>query len=469
MTSNGQLNGTQPSQVSTTIAGRATHRPRVVIVGAGFGGLNVARSLGNTELDVLILDRNNYHGFWPLLYQVATAGLEPEAIASAVRGVIRNYSNVDFLMTEVTGVDFKQRQIHTNAGPVGYDYLVLAAGSANNYFGNDNLSKNTFGLKDIDDAELLRNQVLHSFERAMCEKDAERRRSLMTFVIIGGGPTGVELSGAFEELIGHVLRKDYPALDLNEARVVLVEASENILSTFPVNLQQSGFNQLKKMGVELMLKTSVASVENGVVTFKDGNSLNADTVVWAAGVRAAPIADQLGVEQARGARVKITPTLNLASQPEVFVIGDMAYLEGYKPGVAYPMVAPVAIQMAAQTAANIKAHLVGKPMRAFRYFDKGQMATIGRSSAVLESFGIRMSGFLAWLGWLFVHILYLIGFRNRAIVLLNWAYNYFTWDRGVRLITGNQDMNRQYERDIETGNPLEAVALSTNEANASYR
>ncbi|KAB8144674.1 NAD(P)/FAD-dependent oxidoreductase [Chloroflexia bacterium SDU3-3] len=435
-------------------------RPRVVVVGAGFGGLNVAKALGGQPVDVLILDRNNYHGFWPLLYQVATAGLEPESIASAVRGIIRRHSNIDFLMTEVSGVDFAQKRVITEAGRVPYDYLVLAAGSANNYFGNDELAKYTFGLKDIDEAELLRNQVLGSFERAMCERDPERRRAMMTFVVIGGGPTGVELVGAFEELIRHVLKKDYPALDVREAKVVLLEAADKLLAPFPASLQRKALKRLTRMGVEVRLQAAVAEARQGEVALKDGTVIRSDTVVWAAGVRAAKVADALGVEQARGARVKITPTLTLPDKPEVFVIGDMAYLEGYKPGVAYPMVAPVAVQMGKLAAENILRSEQGEPQHAFHYFDKGQMATIGRSSAVFDSFGIRMSGFVAWVGWLFVHLLYLIGFRNRLIVMTNWAYNYFTYDRGVRLISGLKRQPAEAARPAVDAFAVDAVAVA---------
>ena len=462
---NGQQDGHTPASLQgSPLAVRASERPRVVIVGAGFGGLNVAKDLGNKDFDVLILDRNNYHGFWPLLYQVATAGLEPEAIASGVRGIIRKFPNVEFLMTEVTGVEFANNVVLTEAGRIPYHYLVLAAGSANNYFGNDELSKHTFGLKDIDDAELLRNQLLRSFEFAMSERDLAKRKALMTFVVIGGGPTGVELAGAFEELISSVLVKDYPALDVNDSRVILIEASEHILAMFPVGLQKVALKRLNRLGVDVRLKSAVAEAGDGYVKLKDGTQIDAETVVWAAGVRAAPIADQLGVEQGRGARVKITPTLNLPTQPNVFVIGDMAYLEGYKPNTAYPMVAPVAIQMGKIAAANIQNKQAGLPLRRFSYFDKGQMATIGRSSAVFDSFGIRMGGFIAWLGWLFVHLLYLVGFRNRLIVMTNWAYNYFTYDRGVRLITGNMNVDRQFERDLKTGNPLQEVSISANDA-----
>lgn len=421
---------------------RPAGRPRVVVVGAGFGGMSVARTLSRANVDVLVLDRNNYHGFWPLLYQVATAGLEPESIAYPARAVLRRYANADFLMAEVKSIDFERKQVLTDGAPIGYDYLVLAAGSANNYFGNDQLAEHTFGMKDIDEAELLRNQVLLAFERSVREPDPEKRRALLTFVIVGGGPTGVELAGAFAELIRHVLRKDYPMLDISQARVLLVEAGERVLASFPPALQRRALKRLQSMGVEVRFSSAVASADEAGVTFKNGQRLATNTVVWAAGVRGARLADALNLTLARGARVKIEPTLNIAGRPEVFVIGDMAYLEGYKGSQAYPMVAPVAIQQGEQAAKNILADLEHRPARPFHYFDKGQMATIGRRSAVFDAFGVRMSGVLAWFGWLFIHLIELIGFRNRLIVLSNWIYNYFTYDRGVRLITGEQDRKR---------------------------
>ncbi len=414
-----------------------THeRKRVVVVGAGFGGLSVARALANTEVDVVVIDRSNYHGFWPLLYQVATAGLEPESIAYPVRAILRKYPNLDFDLNEVRGVNFEGKQVLTDGMPVSYDYLVLAAGSTNNYFGSHSLSDNTLGLKDLEEAVKLRNKVLLAFEMATHEPDLVKRQALLTFVIIGGGPTGVELSGAFSELFRFVLTKDYPMLDVKQAHIVLIEASPTLVATFPKNLQQSTLKQLEKMGVEVRVHTAVDTVEGTTVTLKDGSQIEAATVVWAAGVRAAQLSDDLHLPLARSARVPITPTLNLSDRPEVFVIGDMAYLEGYKENTAYPMVAQVAIQQGKQAAHNILAQLEQKPLLPFHYKDKGTMATIGRKSAILDAYGIKLTGFLAWLGWLFVHIFYLIGFRNRAIVLLTWAYNYFTYDRGTRLISG---------------------------------
>src|SRR5436190_10047309 len=346
---------------------RQTRRPMVVIVGAGFGGLNAARTLAKREVDVLVLDKNNYHGFWPLLYQVATAGREAESIAYPVRGIFRKYANVGFRMAATTGVDFDRKLLLTDAQPVPYDYLILAAGSANNYFGNKALAQETLGLKDIDEAEQVRNRVLWAFERAASEPDPVRRQKLLTFVMVGGGPTGVELSGALSDLINIVLRRDYPYLDVSETRVILVEASGHLLAAFPESLQKSAARKLKSMNVDVRLNMPVTSVEDGKVILKDGTEIEASIVVWAAGVRSAEIADALGVELARNARVKVQPTLNLAAHPEVFVIGDMAYLEGYKGGEAYPMVAQVAIQQGKRAAKNILEQVRGRPMRPFHY------------------------------------------------------------------------------------------------------
>jgi len=415
---------------------RSHARPRVVIVGSGFGGLNAAKVLEGKNLDVVLLDKNNYHGFWPLLYQVATAGLESEAIAYPVRAIFRKGRNVNFRMTTVRGVDLESRLVFTDGAPEPYDFLIMAAGSANNYFGNDALAAETLGLKDITEAEVLRNRILYSFEQAATERDPDRRQALLTFVVIGGGPTGVEMAGALSELIRFVLRKDYAMLDVLQARVILIEAAGSVLANFPENLRRKAQRRLEGMGVELRLNAPVDDVEKGLVRLKGGAQIASNTVIWAAGVRASRLAETLGAEQAKQARVKVEPTLHLAGHPEVFVVGDMAYLEGYKGKEAYPMVAQVAIQQGKRAARNILARVTGSPMRPFRYFDMGTMATIGRRAAVLDAFGVHLSGRLAWFGWLLIHIFYLIGFRNRLIVITNWAFNYFTYERGVRLITG---------------------------------
>ena len=416
-------------------AQRTGGRPRVVVIGAGFGGLNAARALGNQPVEVLVLDRNNYHGFWPLLYQVATAGLEPESIAYPVRAIFRKYPNVDFRLLEVGEIDLDRKVVRGDGREIGYDYLIVAAGSANNYFGNQALAEQTFGLKDIHEAERLRNQVLCCFERAVQEPDPERRRALLSFAIVGGGPTGVELAGALAELFSFVLRRDYPSLDLTEARIVLIEAADRLLAPFPPGLRRAAARQLQRRGVQLRFNSAVESVQAGLVHFKDGSQLAAETVVWTAGVRGPELAERLDQPLARGGRVKVEPTLNLPGRPDVFVIGDMAYLEGYQNSAAYPMVAPVAIQQGEQASRNILALASGATPRPFRYRDRGNLATIGRRAAVMDAYGIRLSGRLAWIGWLLVHLIMLIGFRNRLVVLANWAVNYFTYERGVRLIT----------------------------------
>ena len=412
--------------------------PRVIVIGAGFGGLNVANTLADREVDVRILDRDNYHGFWPLLYQVATAGLEPESIAYPVRGIIRKHKNVSFQIGEVERIDFEQKRVYTDDWSLDYDYLVISAGSTNNFFGNTSLEKHTHGLKSLGEAVQLRNQALTAFEMAARETDPAMREAYMTFVIIGGGTTGVELAGAFSELIRHVLRKDYPMLDVSQARIVLVESHNSLIPSFAPGLQKRAARQLERMGVELRLSSIVSEVDDNEVTLKDGSKIASHTVIWAAGVRSAKLADQLGQKLQRGGRVPVQPTLNLADHPEVFIVGDMAYTEDKK-GQPYPQVAQVAIQQGKRAALNILAQLHRDNMKPFSYFDKGSMATIGRRSAVLDIHGFQMSGFLAWVIWLVVHLSFLIGFRNRLVVLTNWAYYYFTYDRGQRIITNYTD------------------------------
>ena len=411
-----------------------TGRPRVVIVGAGFGGLTAAQALDGKDVDVLVLDRNNYHGFWPLLYQVATAGLEPQSVGYPVRSILRRNPHADFAVVEVTGVDYANKQVVAADARFDYDYLIIAAGSANNYFGNDSLATETIGLKDLPDAVALRDMILNNFEAAVRESDPAIRRKLMTLVIIGGGPTGVELAGAFSELITHVLNKDYPMLDVAEARVQLIEGSPHVLAAFPESLQKNAKKRLEKKGVHIMTSSMVTKVEDGHVVLKDGTTYDAGTVVWAAGVAGSALGKTLGVELKRGSHVPITPTLNLADHPDVFVIGDMSYLPTFHGEKPYPGVAQVAMQQGKQAAKNIVAAIKGKPMQEFHYTDKGNLATIGRSDAVMDAFGLRLTGFVAWVGWLLIHIVYLIGFRNRIVVLANWAYNYLTYDRGARIV-----------------------------------
>jgi NADH dehydrogenase len=403
------------------------------VVGAGFGGLWAARALARAPVDVTVLDRHNYHLFQPLLYQVATAGLEPESIARPVRTILRKQRNVDFRLTEVTGVHLARRELATDGGPIGYDYLILAMGGETNYFGLDGLRRHAFGLKDIDEAELIKNHVLACFEHAMTEPDPDRRRALLTFVVVGGGPTGVEMAGALSELIRLVLVKDYPRLNVKDVRVLLLEASDRLLAAMPAPLAEAAAKKLWDKKVEVRYGASVADYDGQAVRLKGGEVVPARTLIWAAGVRAASLAAELGLPTAAQGRVRVEPTLQVAGHPEVYVIGDAAYVEDA--GKPLPMVAPVAMQMAQVAATNIRRGLAGQPPVAFRFRDPGTLATIGRNAAVAYIHGFSFRGFPAWVVWLVVHLIQLIGFRNKLVVLINWAWDYLFYERGARLIT----------------------------------
>jgi NADH dehydrogenase len=407
--------------------------PHIVIIGAGFGGLRAAQKLAGKPVKVTLIDRRNYHLFQPLLYQVATAGISPNEIAYPVRAIFQKQKNFEFLLADVIGVDFTAQTVQTSRGPVAYDALIIAAGAAVNFFGNQSLAENAFVLKDLGDAITLRNHVLRQFEQAAREDDPDPCQALLTFVIVGGGPTGVESAGAFAELIRLVLRRDYPWLDLADVKVILLEAAGTILPGFPANLQQTAVQSLTAKHVDVRLNAKVAGYDRQTVTLEGGEMIPASTLLWSAGVQAAALIDQLGVEQARLGRVKVTPELNIPGQPDVYVVGDAAYLE--KDGTPLPMMVPVAVQQAELAAANILAKLQNRPAKAFTYRDPGSLATIGRNSAVARLGTWTFRGFLAWLMWLFVHLINLIGFRNRLIVLINWAWDYFFYDRAVRLIT----------------------------------
>ena len=405
----------------------------VVVVGAGFGGLRVARALRRAPVQVILLDRNNYHLFQPLLYQVATAGLEPEQIAKPVRSILRGQKNFDFRMVEVSAVDLVQRRLETNAGPIAYDVLVLAPGGETNFFGLETVAKHGLGLKDIPDAVAIRNHVLTCFEQAMLEANPEQRRARLTFIVVGGGPTGVEMAGALSELIRLVLVKDYPRLNIKDVRILLLEATDRLLATMPERLREAAGKTLWRKYVEVRFGATVADYDGIRIRLKSGEIIPAHTVIWAAGARAAGLNDRLGLASARQGRIAVEPTLQVAGHPEVYVIGDAAYRETN--GVPLPMVAPVAIQMAETVAGNIVRTLRGAPLREFRYRDQGTLATIGRNAAVAHVFGLQLSGFPAWVMWLVVHIIQLIGFRNKLFVLLNWAWDYFFYERAARLIT----------------------------------
>jgi NADH:quinone reductase (non-electrogenic) len=407
-------------------------RPRVVIAGAGFGGLTCARGLGRAPVDVLLIDRRNYHLFTPLLYQVASALLDPGEIARPVRELIRPLDNVDFRQANITGADLEKRLVLTDRGTVPYDYLVLATGSTSEYFGNESLARHAFGLKDLDEGLALRNRVLSQFEASRWITDPEQRRVMLTFAVVGGGPTGVELAGALSELIRLVLRKDYRDLRLSEVRVLLLEAGDSVLAAFTAPLREAARKSLERKGVEVMLGAKVEEVTPSSIRLAGGKEVTAGTVVWTAGVRASDIGGAVGAKLGRQARIEVDPTLQVRGHPVVFVIGDLA--GPVNGGAPLPMLIPVAMQQGRHVARTIAELVNNGGAHEFRYKDPGIMATIGRNSAVAQLGRVHLSGFLGWLMWLGVHLVNVISFRSRILVLVNWAWEYFFYDRPVRLI-----------------------------------
>lgn len=417
------------------VEARTTHggRPCVVIVGAGFGGLRVARGLRGSELDVIILDQHNYHTFVPLLYQVATAGLEPEEIAQPIRRILRGALNIKFRLALVTAIDIEHQCVVTDTGDIPYDCLVLAAGSVTNFFGLESLARTGSGLRDLDDAEVLRDRILAAFESASTEVDPGRREQLMTIVVVGGGPTGVEVSGALAELRRHVLPRDYPELRVSLARIVLLEAGTTLLAGMDKGMGTNALTKLQELGVDVRLQAAVADADEHGVTLSTGDRIDAGAVVWVAGLRASPLTESVPGSKASGGRLIVDETLRVPGHPEIYSIGDMAHV-GPAEARSLPMLAPVAIQQGDLVAENILCLVRGERPKRFRYRDRGSMVTIGRSAAVASIYGLRLNGLLAWLIWLTVHLVWLIGFRNRILVLVNWAWNYLTYDRAVRLI-----------------------------------
>jgi NADH dehydrogenase len=412
-------------------------RPRVVIAGAGFGGLTCARGLKHAPVEVLLIDRRNYHLFTPLLYQVASALLDPGEVARPVRELIRPLKNADFRQADVTGADLEKRLLLTDRGAVPYDYLVLATGSRSEYFGNQSLARHAFGLKDLDEGLALRNRVLSQFEASRWIADPDQRRIMLTFAVVGGGPTGVELAGSLSELIRLVLRKDYRDLQLREVRVLLLEAGDSVLAAFTARLREAARQSLEKKGVEVMLGAKVEEVTSTSIRLADGGEVPAGTIVWTAGVRASDIGGAIGAKLGRQARIEVDTTLQVRGRPAVFVIGDLAGPVGG--GAPPPMLIPVAMQQGRHVARTI-ADLVGNGgAGAFRYKDPGIMATIGRNSAVAQLGRVELSGFLGWLMWLGVHLVNVISFRSRILVLVNWAWDYFFYDRPIRLIVRARD------------------------------
>jgi NADH dehydrogenase len=415
--------------------------PRVVIVGAGFGGIEAARALERASVEVVVVDRNNFRTFQPLLYQVATAGLNAADVAHAVRGLFHRQRNVDFLMAEVVGVDWDERALLLDGQPpLRFDHLVLAAGAEVSFFGVRGAAEHALPLYTLHDAVRLRNHVLEQFEAAAAEPAAVAPGAL-TFVVVGGGPTGVETAGALAELFAQVFRKDYRRLDLSRARVVLLELQDRLLPPFAASSGRHAVEALARMHVEVRTGEQVASVSATEVALASGEVIPAQTLVWAAGVRANPIADVLGLEQGPGGRIAVAPDLSVPGHRGVWVVGDLAHTVDR--GKVLPQLAPVAMQGGRHVARQIRRVLEGSSTRPFRYRNKGTMATIGRRAAVAELPGrIRLTGTLGWLSWLGLHLLYLVGKRNRASVVLNWAWMYLTWDRGPRLLLRSDDADR---------------------------
>ena len=408
--------------------------PRVVIVGAGFGGLSAAKGLAGAACEITLIDRHNYHLFQPLLYQVATAGLSPADIAAPIRGIVGAQPNITVALAAVSGVDTVRSEVIAEGRRISFDFLVLATGAQHAYFGRDDWAFYAPGLKTIDDATYLRRRILLAFERAEAEPDPIERRRLLTFAIIGGGPTGVEMAGAIAELANRAIASDFHNIDPRSTRVILVEAGQRLLKTFDPSLSVLALQSLQQLGVEVRLGAVVTGCSCAAVFLGD-ERIETRTIMWAAGVKASPAGAWLGVDTDRVGRVRVGADLSVPGHPNIFVIGDTALATGVD-GEPLPGVAPVAKQQGKYVADVLRARMKARPTEPFRYRNNGSMATIGRKSAVAELGGIKLSGFSAWLLWCLVHVYFLIGFRNRFSVALNWSWNYITFQRGSRLITG---------------------------------
>jgi NADH dehydrogenase len=409
--------------------------PHVLILGGGFAGLYAAKDLRNAPVRVTVVDRRNHHLFQPMLYQVATAGLNPSDIASPIRSILRASQNTEVLLAEVRDIDVDARTVRfTDGATCGYDYLVVATGARHSYFGHDEWEPLAPGLKSLEDALEIRRRVLLAFERAERETDPVRRHAYLTFVIVGGGPTGVEMAGAVAEIRRYALRRDFRHIDPGEATVMLLEGGPRLLPSYPENLSAQAKQKLRRLGVEVRTETLVTDIRPGSVNAA-GWVIPTQTVIWAAGNTASPILRSLGAPLDRMGRAIVEPDCTIPGHPEVFVLGDAAAFN-HQEGGTLPGICPVAIQMGEYTAAVIEGDLAGRPRRAFSYWDKGQLAVIGRGQAVADIWKLHFGGFLAWMVWIFVHVFFLIGFRNRVLVLLQWAWSYVTYSRGARLITG---------------------------------
>lgn len=423
-------------------------RARVVVLGGGFGGLSFCNHFSHPRARVTVVDRTNHHLFQPLLYQVAMAGLSAPDIAQPIRSILAHHPNLEVIMDEVETIDLAAKRVICRYNPLDYDYLVLALGSSTSYFGHNDWETFAPGLKTLQDALLIRRDVLLAFEQAENTRDVERQRVLMTVVVVGGGPTGVELAGACAELAHRVLRRDFEHIDPTRARIILIEAGPRLLTQMPPDLSEKARRQLEGLGVQVRTNSPVQTIGQDFIELADKEIIRAGNILWAAGVMAHPITRNLGVDLDRGGRIKVAPDLSIPGHPEVFAIGDLAFVLRDN-GQPVPGVAPAAMQMAAHVARVLKQELdvsPPPPRAPFHYRDKGTLATIGRSAGVAQIGKVKLSGFPAWLAWLVVHLIFLIGFRNKIAVLVSWTYSYFTYKLGARIITGWTDSTSDKEQ-----------------------
>lgn len=425
-----------------------TNLPRLVIIGGGFAGVALARKMVKEDVQLVLLDRHNYHTFQPLLYQVSTSSLEPDSIAYPLRKIVKRGKNTYFRMTEVTTIDPGNKEVHTSIGSITYDYLVIATGARTNFFGNQTIEQNSMRMKNLPQALNLRSLMLENLEQAVITTDREKRKELLRFVLAGAGPTGVELAGGIAELQLNVLPRDYPDMDFDEMEIHLIEGADRVLPPMSENASEKASKFLKKMGVHIHTNTQVTNYENNLVSTNTDLSLQSATFIWSAGVTGAPVeglkADAL---IPRANRYKVNEFNEIEGYEDVFAIGDIALMqtEGYPKG--HPMVAQPAIQQGNHLVKNLKRKLQGKPMIPFVYFDKGSMATIGRNKAVVDLGKFRFGGFFAWFIWMFIHLWFLVGFRNRFVTFFNWTYNYINYDKAARLIV--RPFKNKEENEIE--------------------
>ena len=429
------------------------HKKKIVIIGGGFGGIELAKKLRNKNVDVVILDKHNYHTFQPLLYQVATGGLEADSIAFPIRKIFKGQKNLKFRVTEVKKVIPEMNRLETTIGDIDYDYLVIATGSTSNYFGQTEISQNAMPMKSIPEALNLRSLILQNLEAAIIAKDPERENELLNFVVVGGGPTGVETAGAIGELKKHVLKNDYPELDLDKVNIYLIEGSPELLGAMSVQAQQKSKQFLEELGVTVYTEARVQGYDGRTLSLVDGRNIGSATVIWSAGVKGV-VLDGLNTEVVvRGNRLKVNEINLVESYQNIFAVGDVAAMITEETPNGHPGVAPAAIQQGKLLATNLINLIENKPTTPFRYFDKGAMATVGRNRAVVDINKIRFQGIFAWFTWMFVHLMTLVGFRNKLVVFVNWVWSYFSYDRGTRLIIRPFKPYKEYKQTHDLQKP----------------